>query len=326
MKITVVGGGSFGTAIARALALKNYNTYIYDRKIETVDDINNNHRNSRYLEDVILPQNLIGTNNLATIEESDVVVLGVPSSAIGEMSLKIKPYLGKETILVSIAKGVDPKTLAPLSEVIEKNTGKLPVILSGPSHAEEVSKDIPTALVASSKDEIAMVKIQELFSTSTLRVYLNSDLKGVEIGGAVKNIIALAAGISDGLGYGDNTKAALMTRGMSEIIRIGKAMGAKEKTFSGLTGIGDLIVTCTSMHSRNRRCGIMIGQGMAMEEAVKKVGMAVEGISATLGFHSISEKLKVEMPITSAMYRILFMNEDPRNVSIDLMTRDLKRE
>lgn len=326
MIITVIGGGSFGTAMAIALRTRNYDIYIYDRKKEIVDEINNNRTNKKYLRDVKIPEGIIGTNSLDILSNSDIVILAVPSSAIDNISKVISPLIKKDAIVISLAKGIDPNSLSPLSQTIKKNIGKEAVILSGPSHAEEVSKYIPTALVASSENEKAMEKVQELLSTPSLRIYINKDLKGVEMGGAVKNIIALAAGISDGLGYGDNTKAALMTRGMSEIINIGLALGAKEKTFSGLTGIGDLIVTCTSMHSRNRRCGILIGQGKSMESAVEEVGMAVEGIAATKGFHELSLKYGIEMPITNAVYKILFLGEDARSISEDLMLRDLKRE
>ena len=256
----------------------------------------------------------------------DLIVFSVPSSAIREMAEKIKHHLTGTEIIVSIAKGVDPQTLKPLSEVIEEILNIEPVILSGPSHAEEVAKDLPTTLVAASKNEIAMKKVQEVFASSTLRVYRNSDLKGVEIGGAVKNIIALAAGISDGIGYGDNSKAALMTRGMAEIVRIGVKMGADKETFYGLTGMGDLIVTCTSMHSRNRRCGILIGQGKSMEDATKQIGMVVEGIKATRSFHDIAKKMNVEMPITEAVYSVLFLEVDPMDAVDNLMLRELKKE
>ncbi len=196
--------------------------------------------------------------------------------------------------------------------------------MSGPSHAEEVAQDIPTTVVASSKHMDIAKKVQDLFMTNKFRVYTNDDLIGVEIGGAVKNIIALAAGVSDGIGYGDNTKAALMTRGMSEIIRIGTKLGGKQETFSGLTGMGDLIVTCTSMHSRNRRAGILIGKGYSTEEAIEKVGMVVEGIKACRAFYTLKEKLDIEMPITDILYKVLFENKEPNYGVYELMTRDKK--
>lgn len=327
MKITFLGGGSFGSALSKSMAESGYDVIVWDRKAETVDEINGHHTNEKFLKGLKLPENLRATTDLEkALEFSDFVVLAVPSSAIREMAGRIKPYLTGEEIIVSIAKGVDPKTLKPLSEVIHDVLGKDPVILSGPSHAEEVALDLPTTLVASSKNELAMVRVQESFSTATLRIYRNHDLMGVEIGGAVKNIIALAAGMSDGIGFGDNAKAALMTRGMAEIIRIGEKMGAQTDTFYGLTGMGDLIVTCTSMHSRNRRCGILIGQGKSVEEATKEVGMVVEGIKATKAFHELARQYGVEMPITDAVHQILFEDVTPKEAVYNLMTRDLKRE
>lgn len=309
------------------MAQNGYEAIVWDRKEETVHEINEFHTNDKFLKGLKLPKSLIATTDLQkAIEHSDFVVLAVPSSAVREMAGRIKPYLSGEETIVSIAKGVDPKTLKPLSQVIHDVLGKDPVILSGPSHAEEVAQDLPTTLVASSKNELAMVRVQETFSSNTLRIYRNHDLMGVEISGAVKNIIALAAGISDGIGYGDNAKAALMTRGMAEIIRIGEKMGAQTDTFYGLTGMGDLIVTCTSMHSRNRRCGILIGQGKSAEEATREIGMVVEGIKATQAFYELSRKYNVEMPITDSVHQILFEDVAPKDAVYNLMTRDLKRE
>ena len=327
MKIATVGGGSFGTALAKSVTENGLETVIWDRKEEVVREINEHHTNVRFLKDLKLPEELTATADLEeALNGADILVLAVPSSAIREVSSRIRPFLSGKEIIVSIAKGIDPRSLKPLSSVIHDTLGKDPVILSGPSHAEEVALNLPTVIVASSKNELAMARVQEIFSSNTLRVYRNSDLMGVEIGGAVKNIIALAAGVSDGIGYGDNAKAALMTRGMAEIIRIGVRMGADTDTFYGLTGMGDLIVTCTSMHSRNRRCGILIGQGKTMDEATEEVGMVVEGIKATLAFHELSRKFGVEMPITDAIYQILFNDVSPDEMVESLMTRDLKKE
>lgn len=300
---------------------------LWERNEERVREVNEQHTNGKYLQGIRLPESLRATVELGeALNHRDMVVLAVPSSSIREVSGKIKSYLSGDEIIVSIAKGVDPKSLKPLSQTIFEVLDKDPVILSGPSHAEEVAQGLPTTLVASSRNELAMVRVQEAFSSNSLRVYRNHDLMGVEIGGAVKNIIALAAGISDGIGYGDNAKAALMTRGMTEIIRIGEKMGAETETFYGLTGIGDLIVTCTSMHSRNRRCGILIGQGKSMDEATKEVGMVVEGIKATQAFFELAKKYNVEMPITDAVHQILFEDVTPRDAVINLMNRELKRE
>lgn len=327
MKITFIGGGSFGTALAKATTENGREAVVWDRKEEVVREINEQHSNIRFLKDLVLPEQLTATTDLnEALQGADIVVLAVPSSAIREVSARIAPLLSGEEIIVNIAKGIDPKSLKPLSTVIHETIGRDPVILSGPSHAEEVALNLPTVIVASSKNELAMVRVQETFSSNTLRVYRNSDLMGVEIGGAVKNIIALAAGVSDGVGYGDNAKAALMTRGMAEIIRIGVRLGAEIDTFYGLTGMGDLIVTCTSMHSRNRRCGILIGQGKSMEEATSEVGMVVEGIKATMAFHELARKYNVEMPITDAIYQVLFNEVSPDEMVELLMTRDLKKE
>lgn len=327
MNIAFLGGGSFGTALAKAMTLIGHDVVIWERSEDRVREINENHTNDQYLKGIRLPEALSATADLtAALAGREIIVLAVPSNAVREMAQKIKPLLTGDEIIVSIAKGVDPKTLKPLSQTIHDLLKKDPVILSGPSHAEEVALDLPTTLVASSRNELAMVRVQEAFSSDTLRVYRNHDLMGVEIGGAVKNIIALAAGISDGIGYGDNAKAALMTRGMAEIIRIGEKMGAQTDTFYGLTGMGDLIVTCTSMHSRNRRCGILIGQGKSMEEATKEVGMVVEGIKATKAFFELAKKHNVEMPITDAVHQVLFEDVTPKEAVFNLMNRELKRE
>lgn len=327
MRTAFIGGGSFGTALAKSLSENNHEVVIYDRSPDTVNEINNNHTNRKYLKDVFLNANIKAVNNLKdAIVENEVIVLSIPSNAVRETCEKIKPYLNNNHTLVSIAKGIDPLSLKALSQVIEETLNTQPVILSGPSHAEEVAINLPTTMVSTSKDHSKMIKIQSLFSSSTLRVYTNPDVVGVETGAAVKNIIALAAGISDGIGFGDNAKAALMTRGMSEIIKIGTACGAKKDTFYGLTGIGDLIVTCTSMHSRNRRAGILIGQGKSMDEATKEIGMVVEGIKATLAFRELSRKMRIEMPITEAVYSVLFEGVRPIDAVRNLMLRDLKME
>lgn len=327
MIITVLGSGSFGTALGKTAVAMGHQVTLWDQKADLIETINTSHKNDRYLPGVDLPKELLGQADLAkALAEAEMVIFAVPSSAVAQVAQKIKPYLSGRELVVSLAKGVDPKTLAPLSETIKGVLGADPVILSGPSHAEEVARDLPTSMVAASRNEVAMVKVQEALADHTLRIYRNQDLMGVEIGGAVKNIIALAAGISDGVGYGDNTKAALMTRGMAEIIRIGVKMGAEKETFYGLTGMGDLIVTCTSMHSRNRRCGILIGQGMSVEEATKQIGMVVEGIKATKAFHDLAKRHEVEMPITDAIHRVLFEGEDLKAAVDGLMTRDLKRE
>ncbi|MCF0148391.1 MAG: NAD(P)H-dependent glycerol-3-phosphate dehydrogenase, partial [Clostridium sp.] len=306
--VTFLGGGSFGTALGILLANKGNDVSIYDRDKSVVDDININRKNDKYIKELKIPKSVTAYNNLDdALKDAKYVVLAVPSHVIRTASKSLNGKIDKDVIVVSIAKGIEEGTNLRLSEVIEE---ELPnnkvVILSGPSHAEEVAFDIPTTVVVSSKDENASNEVQDLFMTKEFRVYTNDDLVGVEIGGAVKNIIALAAGVCDGIGYGDNSKAALMTRGMAEIVRIGIKLGGKPETFLGLTGMGDLIVTCTSLHSRNRRAGYLIGKGETADEAIKDVGMVVEGIKACRAFYELKEKLDIEMPITDVLYKVLF--------------------
>ncbi|MFL0247063.1 NAD(P)H-dependent glycerol-3-phosphate dehydrogenase [Candidatus Clostridium stratigraminis] len=327
-EVTFLGGGSFGTALSTLLAKKGISVKLWDRSPSIVQGININRENKKYLPDVKLPSNVKAYENIKeAVDNSNFIVLSVPSHVVRSLCRQISQFISKEQIVICIAKGIEEDTQKILSEVIEEELPLSPVvILSGPSHAEEVALDIPTAVVAASKHKKCAVKVQDLFMTNTFRVYTNTDLIGVEIGGAVKNIIALASGISDGIGYGDNAKAALMTRGMHEIVKIGTKLGAKKETFSGLTGIGDLIVTCTSMHSRNRRAGILIGQGMQVDEAIDKIGMVVEGIRACRAFYQLKEKLKVSMPITDVLYKILFEGKDPKEAVYELMSRDKKDE
>ncbi|WP_035290753.1 NAD(P)H-dependent glycerol-3-phosphate dehydrogenase [Clostridium sp. KNHs214] len=326
--ITFLGGGSFGTALSVMLGKKGFNVTLWDRKSSVVEDINIKRENIRYLPNIIIPSNVLATNELRdSIEKSKYIVLAVPSHAVRQLCREIKTFVTKDKVIISIAKGIDEEKGERLSQVIKGELDtKSVVILSGPSHAEEVALDIPTTVVVSSEHMDSARDVQELFTTNKFRVYTNDDLIGVEIGGAVKNIIALAAGVSDGVGYGDNTKAALMTRGMSEIVKIGTKLGGKKETFYGLAGMGDLIVTCTSMHSRNRRAGILIGKGLTMKEACDEVGMVVEGVKACRAFYNLSCRLKVSMPITEILYQVLFQRKDVKYGVYELMTRDKKDE
>jgi len=327
-KVAFLGGGSFGTALAIMLAKKGISVNIWDRKLNVINDINIKRENIKYLPSITVPAGITAFTDIEkVISDSEIIVLSVPSHAIRDLSRMIAPYLKQNQIVVSIAKGIEEGSSKRISQVIEEEILSNPiVILSGPSHAEEVALDIPTTVVVTSKKmEFAKI-VQDVFMTSKFRVYTNEDIIGVEIGGAVKNIIALAAGVSDGIGYGDNSKAALMTRGMSEIIKIGTMLGGKIETFYGLTGMGDLIVTCTSMHSRNRRAGIMIGKGASMEKACADVGMVVEGVKATRAFYELKEKLKISMPITDVLYKVLFAGKDPKYGVYELMSRDKKDE
>ncbi|MCM8710487.1 NAD(P)H-dependent glycerol-3-phosphate dehydrogenase [Clostridium sp. SYSU_GA19001] len=327
-KVAFLGGGSFGTALSIMLAKKGLMVNIWDRDQHVIDDINVKKENIKYLPNITIPYNVKGFTNLEeAIRDTEFIVLAVPSHVIRTLCKQISSKVKRNQIIINIAKGIEEETLKRLSEVIEE---ELPnnqvVVLSGPSHAEEVAADIPTVVVVTSKDMKSAEKVQDVFMTNKFRVYTNDDIIGIEIGGAVKNIIALAAGISDGIGYGDNTKAALMTRGMSEIIRIGTKLGGKKETFSGLTGMGDLIVTCTSMHSRNRRAGILIGKGIPVEEAIKEIGMVVEGIKACKAFYQLKEKLNVSMPITDVLHKVIFEGKDPKYGVYELMSRDKKDE
>ncbi|OFI07656.1 glycerol-3-phosphate dehydrogenase [Clostridium acetireducens DSM 10703] len=327
-KVCFLGGGSFGTALAVMLSKKGIDVSIWTRKEQLVNDINVKKENIKYLPNIVIPSKVVATTNMKeAIENSKCIVLAVPSHAIREVCKEAKKYITQNQIIVSIAKGIEQESNKRLSQVIKEEIKNNPiVILSGPSHAEEVARDMPTVVVVTSENMEYAEKIQDLFMTNKFRIYTNDDLIGIEIGGAVKNIIALAAGILDGMGYGDNAKAALMTRGMSEIIRIGIKLGGKPETFSGLTGMGDLIVTCTSMHSRNRRAGIYIGKGMSLEEAIKEVGMVVEGIKACKVFYNLKEKTGVSMPITDTLYKALFEGKDPKYGVYELMTRNKKDE
>lgn len=326
-KVTFLGGGSFGTALAILLANKGNIVNIYAREDSVVNDINNNRRNDKYIKGLCIPGNVMAFTNLEeAVKDSDYVVLAVPSHVIRSLSASLKGKIKGSVPVVSIAKGIEQDTNLRLSQVIEEELPNPIVILSGPSHAEEVAFEIPTTVVTSSRDMMYAKDIQDLFMTNSFRVYTNEDLIGVEIGGAVKNIIALGAGVCDGIGYGDNSKAALMTRGMAEIVRIGIKLGGKPETFLGLTGMGDLIVTCTSKHSRNRRAGFSLGSGKTVEESINEVGMTVEGIKACKAFYELKEKLEVEMPITDVLYKILFQGKDPKKAVAHLMERGKKNE
>lgn len=322
-KVCILGSGSWGTALALVLEKNGYKIDMWTLNQEQANYINDKRENVDYLPGINIPHNIRVTTNLKeVIEDSEIIVLAVPSQAIRSICKKIKEFVNSNQILVDVAKGIENDTGMRLSEICKQ---ELPnnkyVVLSGPSHAEEVSRNIPTTVVVSSEDLEAAQTVQDAFMNSNFRVYVNEDTIGVELGGALKNIIAFGAGICDGLGYGDNAKAALMTRGIREISRLGVAMGAKESTFSGLSGVGDLIVTCTSMHSRNRRAGILIGQGKSLEETLDEVKMVVEGITATKAAYEISKKLGVDMPITSAIYSVLYNGSNPDDIVTELMTR-----
>ncbi|HSQ88032.1 NAD(P)H-dependent glycerol-3-phosphate dehydrogenase [Romboutsia sp.] len=327
-KICVLGAGSWGSALALVLAKKGYEVSMWTLNEEQANKINKTRENIDYLPGVLFPNNIAVTTDIEeAVVDSKIIVLAVPSQAIRSVSKQIKPFVKEKQILVDVAKGLEKGTGLRLSEVCEQELPNNPyATLSGPSHAEEVAKDIPTTVVVASQNlEIAQI-VQDIFMSPKFRVYTNPDIVGVELGGALKNIIAFGAGICDGLGYGDNAKAALMTRGITEIGRLGAAMGANVSTFAGLSGIGDLIVTCTSMHSRNRRAGILIGQGKNLEETLKEVKMVVEGITATEVAYEVAKKLNIDMPITNAIYSVLHNGSNPNEVVIELMMRNKTHE
>jgi len=326
-KISVIGSGGWGCALANLLAKKGYDVLLWSWQKEESDRIAAKRENELCLKGVVLDEKIKYTYSLCDAADADMYLLAVPSLAVNSTTAAFSEFAKKDVIVVNVAKGFEKSGLRRLSQVIKDNLPHNPVaVLSGPSHAEEVGKGLPTTVVSASEDEEIAKTVQDVFMTDYLRVYTNCDVIGVEVGGALKNIIALCAGVSDGLGFGDNTKAALMTRGLAEITRLGTAMGANPHTFAGLSGVGDLIVTCTSMHSRNRTAGILIGQGKTAEEAKEEVKMVVEGIYATEIAYSLKEKYGVLMPIVDASYKVLFEEMSPMDMVCQLMGRDKKGE
>ncbi len=327
-KIAVIGAGSWGTALAVTLSDKGHQVKIWDLNQEHLEECKKNRENLRFLPGVKFGKNLtIAPTPEATISDADIVLFSAPAQHFRSALASAIPFLTDGMVLVNVAKGIEQKTLKRMSEVADELLPNAKyVVLSGPSHAEEVGLKLPTTVTVVSKDLSLAEYIQDVFITERFRVYTNHDVIGVELGGALKNIIALAAGISDGMGFGDNAKAAMMTRGMVEMARLGVALGGEASTFWGLTGMGDLIVTCTSMHSRNRRCGILIGEGMAPSDAVKQVGMVVEGMYTAEAAYQLCAKVGVEMPFTDRIYRVIQGELDARTAAVELMTRERKHE
>lgn len=327
-KIAVIGAGSWGTALSVSLSGSGHTVRIWDVNQDHLKELSENKENRRYLPGVMLPGSIQISNTVEeAVDGADIVLFSAPAQHFRSALEGARPYLKPEMVMVNVAKGIEQKSLKRLSEIaFEKLPGARYVVLSGPSHAEEVGRGMPTTLVSASEEMEVAEYIQDVFMSDRLRIYTNSDVTGVELGGALKNIIALGAGISDGMGYGDNAKAALMTRGITEIARLGVKLGADLSTFSGLTGVGDLIVTCTSMHSRNRRCGILIGEGMKPSEATKQVGMVVEGMYTTEAAYELAQQVGVEMPITEQIYHVISETTDAREAVMSLMTRQRKHE
>lgn len=327
MKTAVLGSGSWGTALAMVLLDNGNDVTLWSHNPDRAAQMARTGENPR-LPGVSLPGALAHSGSMECAMDCGVVVLATPSYAVRQTAHQMAGHLTPGTVVVSVSKGIERESGLTLTDVIAQELGEgYPIVaLCGPSHAEEVARGIPTALVSASKDQKAAELVQDLFMNQRLRVYTSPDIVGVEIGAALKNVIALCAGCSDGMGFGDNTKAALMTRGLTEIARLGVAMGGREATFAGLTGVGDLIVTCTSMHSRNRRFGILLGQGVPVKEALEQVGAVVEGYYATANAWALARKMGVEMPITQAAYQVLYEGRDPRAVITELMTRAKKHE
>lgn len=326
VKVAVIGAGSWGTALALVLADNGHDVRLWSHRQEQADEINQHHTNHKYLPDIHLPEQIRAFSSLEdALDGVSTIILAVPTKAMRDVVPNVSKALKEPVVAVHVSKGIEPDSFMRISEVIEavmpEELRKAVVVLSGPSHAEEVSRRQPTTVTVSSKDLDAAESVQDLFINQHFRVYTNPDIIGVEIGGALKNIIALAAGITDGLGYGDNAKAALMTRGLAEIARLGTHLGASPLTFAGLAGIGDLIVTCTSVHSRNWRAGNMIGKGMKLEEVLGQMGMVVEGVRTTKAVYHMAQKLGVKMPITSILYDVLFNGTSPQQAVEELMGR-----
>lgn len=311
--INIIGSGSWGTAVAVMLAENGHNILLWSHRQETTEKLSTSRENTRYLPGVIIPDNVKFTSDISLCGRGDLIIMAVPSHAMRETAKALSPYIKDGQLILSISKGIEEDTFYTISQIISQEIPNANIsVMSGPSHAEEVSKKISTANVVASADEKTANYIQDLLMNPNFRIYTNLDMKGVELGGSLKNVIALCAGVLDGLNLGDNTKAALITRGIYEIARLGTALGAKPETFYGLSGIGDLIVTCTSMHSRNRRAGILIGQGKSCEEATKEVKMVVEGIKTCRAAKELSRKVGVEMPIVNQAYQVLFLWNGPR--------------
>lgn len=330
-KITVFGMGSFGTALANVLAENGHTVLMWGKNEDSVKELNDHHQNKRYLKDVVLDSRIKATSDIKEAANfTDIYLMALPTKAMREVTSEIDSLIDSKKTFIHVAKGIENDTFKRVSEMIEDSisedhNGGIGV-LSGPSHAEEVVIKQPTTVAASSKDEKVSKLIQDLFMNDYLRVYTNNDLVGVELGGALKNIIAVASGIVAGMGYGDNAKAALMTRGLAEISRLGEKLGADPMTFLGLGGIGDLIVTCTSTHSRNYTLGFKLGQGQTMDEALNEMNMVVEGIYTTNSVYHLAKQQNVDMPITNALYKVLFEDNLVKDSVKDLMGRDKKSE
>ena len=329
-KISVIGSGGWGIALAILLHKNGHNLTIWSFDKKEAEELKTTRENKTKLPNILLPEDIKVTDDLKeAVNDKDILILAVPSKAIRSVSKSLKNIIKDNQIIVNVAKGLEEDTLETMTDIIEeelKGKNSQVAVLSGPSHAEEVGKGIPTTCVVSAHNKELTLYLQNIFMNPSFRVYTSPDMLGIEIGGALKNVIALAAGIADGLNYGDNTKAALITRGIKEISSLGVAMGGEQSTFYGLTGLGDLIVTCASMHSRNRRAGILLGQGKTLDEAIKEVNMVVEGIYSAKSALMAAKKYNVEIPIIEQVNAVLFENKNAAEAVNELMIRDKKLE
>ena len=327
-RVSVIGAGSWGTALAVLLAHNGHEVTIWSHDPYEIEMLSTKREQADTLPGVKLPENVkVSSDMEESLKGMDVVVMAVPSPVVRSVAKQMAPSISDGQIIVNVAKGIEDETYMTLTDIIEEEIPNAEVcVLSGPSHAEEVGRGIPTTVVVGSKKKEVAELLQDVFMNEVFRVYTNPDIIGIELGGALKNVIALAAGTTDGLGFGDNTKAALMTRGIAELTRLGVALGGKPETFSGLTGIGDLIVTCTSVHSRNRKAGYLIGQGMTADEAMKEVKMVVEGVYSAKAALGLAKKYGVSVPIVEAVNKVLFENADPREEVSNLLLRERRKE
>ncbi|WP_339018414.1 NAD(P)H-dependent glycerol-3-phosphate dehydrogenase [Fusobacterium animalis] len=329
-KISVIGSGGWGIALTILLHKNGHDLTIWSFDKKEAEELKKTRQNKTKLPNILLPEDVKVTDDLKeAVDDKDILILAVPSKAIRSVSKSLKNIIKDNQIIVNVAKGLEEDTLETMTDIIEEELkGKKPqvAVLSGPSHAEEVGRGIPTTCVVSAHNKELTLYLQNIFMNPSFRVYTSPDMLGVEIGGALKNVIALAAGIADGLNYGDNTKAALITRGIKEIASLGVAMGGEQSTFYGLTGLGDLIVTCASMHSRNRRAGILLGQGKTLDEAIKEVNMVVEGVYSAKSALMAAKKYNVEIPIIEQVNAVLFENKNAAEAVNELMIRDKKLE
>lgn len=325
--IMILGSGGFGTALAIMCDKMGHSVTLYSPFSEELDCIRRDGENRRLLPGAAVPESVVLTGELSAAGTAAVVIIATPSFAVRSTARALCGQLGEKTVVACVSKGMEDGTLKLFSQVISEELPESEnVIISGPSHAEEISRMVPTTVVAASESRAAAETVQDILMNKSLRIYVSDDVVGVQLGGALKNIIALAAGASDGLSLGDNPKAALMTRGITEIARLGVAMGAKTETFAGLSGIGDLIVTCTSEHSRNHRAGVLIGRGRTAEQAIAEVGMTVEGYSAAKTAYELAQRLQVDMPIITEVYNVLYKGKTPALALRDLMGRPKRHE